>query len=282
MTRSALLPGAAALAILIAGVVAAEEVRFALGDEHPWNRLHRLLYVRALPNGKTYSYEGLECCWGARACSCSRGRRTARPSPCSTSCCGPTPTGSSRTRCALLQRDLWYVLDKTADPPYPEGEQRQPQRRELQKRLAQVMRRLELSPKEIERCSTCWRTTGCGRRSFSGGSQSRRAALRAAAKRGRCSRRSAAGGRVVLAEAGRVEDHRPHRELLRLRQVAAGTRFLVLLQQQRHLAVGVVVSTPRACSCSSVPAAVAAGRQVPRRGRRRGRRLRASLPPRGR
>jgi len=50
-------------------------------------------------------------------------------------------------RRAILQRDLWGVFVTTADPSL----RRQPQRRELQKRLAQVMRRVALSAEQIQR-----------------------------------------------------------------------------------------------------------------------------------
>jgi hypothetical protein len=155
MTRSALLPGAAAVAILIAGVVAAAEVSFAPGDEHPWNHLHRLLYVRTLPDGKTSAYQGLEAPLGREGSFLIEGpsHRQALARLDDFLRTDADRLVKDPLRRALLQRDLWYVFDKTAEPPsdnsLTDAEDHQAERRALQKRLAQVMRRLELSEQEI-------------------------------------------------------------------------------------------------------------------------------------
>jgi hypothetical protein len=157
MIRSASLAGAAALAILIVGAAAAEDVRFGPGAEHPWNRLHRLLYVRTQPDGKEYLYEGLEAPLGREGPFLLEGpsHRQALELLDEFLRTDADRLVEDPFRRALLQRDLWCVFDKTAElmlsssyRAYPEDRQRP--RRDLQKRLAQVMRRLELSSHAID------------------------------------------------------------------------------------------------------------------------------------
>src|SRR5262249_43421455 len=55
---------------------------------------------------------------------------------------------------AILFRDLWYVFDKLAEPPLWNHEpdpvaDKQPQRRQVQQRLARLMRRLEPTAEQI-------------------------------------------------------------------------------------------------------------------------------------
>jgi hypothetical protein len=151
-----LLVGMVSSGILAAGVARADEVTFAQGTEHPWNRLHRLLYVRTDVEGKEYTYDGLEAPLGREGRFLIEGPSHRRALDLLDEF---LRTNADRLvqdplRRALLQRDLWYVFDKTAEPPYEvsvtDAEDRGPQRRELRKRLAQVMRRLELSAKEID------------------------------------------------------------------------------------------------------------------------------------
>jgi hypothetical protein len=145
-----------ALATLLAGVTLAGEVTFAPGEEHVWNRLHRLLYVRTTQDGKPYPYEGLEAPLGREGPFLIEGESHRKALDLLD---GFLRTDADRLvqdplRRALLYRDLWYVFDKVAERPYYtaviEADDRLPQRRALEKRLAQVMRRLELSPKDID------------------------------------------------------------------------------------------------------------------------------------
>lgn len=119
---------------------------------HPWDRLHRFFYVREVANGQTYAHHGPDAPFGREGTFLVE---------------GPSHTKALEAldiflkarddervddplKRALLQRDLWYVFDKLAEPPPANAEpdrdpiaDRQPQRRAVQKRLAQVMRRLE-------------------------------------------------------------------------------------------------------------------------------------------
>jgi hypothetical protein len=136
----------------------AEELQFAAQAEHVGNRLRHVLYTRAADDGKPYVYEGLE---------------TPMASTSHFLIDGPSHkdaiaeldqflrTDADRQikdplKRALLLRDLWYVFDQTAQPfeAKEDGESgsgaRLLRRRTLQKRLAQVMRRLELSAEEIK------------------------------------------------------------------------------------------------------------------------------------
>jgi hypothetical protein len=123
---------------------------------HPWNRLHRFFYVRPLVNGGVYAYDGPDA---------PLGRRGSEPDTF-------LIAGESHDRAlsllsdflkakddqyvkdplqrALLQRDLWYVFDGLMEQLYwyqdsaeAVAKGKRPQRRAVQKRLAQLMRRLE-------------------------------------------------------------------------------------------------------------------------------------------
>jgi hypothetical protein len=150
-----LLIGLAAAVILAEGTALAEEVAFAPGAEHHWNRLHRLLYVRTGQDGKAHVCEGPEAPLGREGPFLIDGpsHRAALALLDEFLRTDADRLVKDPLRRALLQRDLWYVFDKTAEPPFdpddPEAIAQMPRRRALQKRLAQVMRRLELSPKEI-------------------------------------------------------------------------------------------------------------------------------------
>jgi hypothetical protein len=136
----------------------ASEVKFAPQANNLWNRLHHQLYTRAAEDGKPYVYEGLEAPMAIQSHFLIDGASHKEAVA--------LLDKFLRTRAdrqiedpvkrALLLRDLWYVFDRTtysfdtkeikeAGP----GE-RLLRRRALQKRLAQVMRRLELSAKEIK------------------------------------------------------------------------------------------------------------------------------------
>jgi hypothetical protein len=132
------------------------EKLFDPDPNHPWNRLHRFFYVRALAKGGAYAYDGPDA---------PLGRRGSEPDTF-------LIAGESHDRAirllsdflkakddehvndplerALLQRDLWYVFDGLMEQLYwyPDSAEavakgKRPQRRAVQKRLAQLMRRLE-------------------------------------------------------------------------------------------------------------------------------------------
>jgi hypothetical protein len=116
---------------------------------HLWNRLYRSLYLRTARDGKEYGRDELDplLWWGtkghllggesyAQASACleefieARGERLV----------------TDPLRRALLQRDLWAVFDWTAR----RSDTRTPGGRALQRRLATVIRRLTLSPAQID------------------------------------------------------------------------------------------------------------------------------------
>lgn len=150
-TASVIVAGA-----LLAGVALVGQVTFAPGEEHAWNRLYRLLYVRTTQDGKPYPYDGLEAPFGGATSFLIDGpsHRQAVDLLDEFLRTDADRLVKDPLRRALLYRDLWYVFDKVAEAPYygavTEAQDRLPQRRALEKRLVQVMRRLELSPKQID------------------------------------------------------------------------------------------------------------------------------------
>jgi hypothetical protein len=115
--------------------------------DHIWNRLYRHFYIRTTLGGKEYGYDSLDpLLWHETTYLLS----------------GPSHEQAIRlldeflsTRAeslitdplkrALLQRDLWAIFDWAAFSDY----KFQPQRRELQIRLAQAIQRLALSAAQI-------------------------------------------------------------------------------------------------------------------------------------
>jgi hypothetical protein len=131
------------------------ESAFDPDTAHPWNRIHRALYVRELKEGRTYTYEGLEAPFGREGPFLIEGPSHTTTLDALDAFLKARNDGRGRdpVKRALLQRDLWYVFDKLAEPTVFEDadpiKDRQPERRAVQKRLAQLMRRLELSARQI-------------------------------------------------------------------------------------------------------------------------------------
>jgi hypothetical protein len=125
---------------------------------HPWNRLHAVFYVRQLPGGGTYTHAGPDAPFGREGPFLVEG-------PTHKAALAALDTFlkerhdervASPLKRAVMYRDLWYVFDKLAEPPVWDHEReplkdRQAERRQVQKRLAQVMRRLELSADQIKK-----------------------------------------------------------------------------------------------------------------------------------
>jgi hypothetical protein len=153
----------------------APDTTFDPDPQHPWNRLHRLLYSRATQEGKVYDQESLEPLFIPES------RFLVE---------GPTHEQALKLldeflreradqrikdplKRAVLQRDLWAVFATTAgdareviqletsgrtlvtdrfedrgDADVPP--ERRARLRALQKRLVQVMRRVALTPEEID------------------------------------------------------------------------------------------------------------------------------------
>jgi hypothetical protein len=148
----------------------AREAVFDSDPRHSWNRLHYLLYSRTAQGGGVYDQEGLEPprVHSSRFLASGPSYREA------VSRLGEFLRERSDERIkdplkrAILQRDLWavlsttvpeaqqvrcgtYLTDRFEDPGEDgtSGEDRA-RRRELQKRLVQVMRRVALEPEEID------------------------------------------------------------------------------------------------------------------------------------
>ena len=149
---------------------------FDRDPDHPWNRLHHLLYSRTTREGKTYDQEGLEPPFISTSRFLSEGPSHQRALTLLDEYLSERADDRIKdpVRRAILQRNLWAVFattvgdatlsvhidgqsgqisntDRFVDP----GDGSMPasqrlRRRELQERLVQVMRRVALSPAEIE------------------------------------------------------------------------------------------------------------------------------------
>jgi hypothetical protein len=124
---------------------------------HPWNRLHRIFYVRSVAKGQRYTHHGLDAPFGSHG-------KVLLAEPLYTQALNALDAflrakdderiKDPRKR-ALLQRDLWYIFDALAEPSWDSPMdcettwEKQAQRRTLEKRLVQVMRRLEQPAKQL-------------------------------------------------------------------------------------------------------------------------------------
>jgi hypothetical protein len=140
---------ALAALLLFPGLGHAQSATFDADPQHPWNRLRHHLYTRTAQDGTVYEVEGVDPAFVPRSKFLTEGASHQQ----ALALLGQFLDGNADRlitdplKRAVLQRDLWAVFVTTADPALP----RQPQRRELQKRLAQVMRRVALTPEEISR-----------------------------------------------------------------------------------------------------------------------------------
>lgn len=125
----------------------AAETLFDPDPAHPWNRLHQVLYVPVSEKS-----EGVDC-GGAESLhrepvllQNATFDKVVRMLDSFLQAKADERVKDPVKR-ALLQRDLWYVFDMLGETPFPGArgmfEEPTPQRRALQKRLAQLMRRLE-------------------------------------------------------------------------------------------------------------------------------------------
>ena len=133
------------ISVLLATPGAAGEPLFDRDPDHIGNRLHRHLHTRVAPNGEAIAVDGLEPAFVPRSKFLTDGPSHERALLLLDEFLAAAPIDDPLQR-AVLQRDLWAIFLTTADPTLP----RQPQRRELQLRLAQAMRRIALSADEIE------------------------------------------------------------------------------------------------------------------------------------
>ena len=129
----------------------AAKTLFDPDPEHPWNRLHRIFYVRSVGKGQTYTHHGLDAPFGSHG-------KSLLAEPLYTQALDALDAFlrakadeqiKDPLKRAVLQRDLWYIFDTLAEPSWGSPMDRESnwekpaQRRALEKRLVQVMHRLE-------------------------------------------------------------------------------------------------------------------------------------------
>lgn len=120
---------------------------------HPWNRVYAALLVRQDHNGKLYGEDSLDpLLWLESEHLLSQPSHQAAIEALDAFLNSHAETLiHDPLKRALLQRDLWAVFDwsvaqfKRADRP-----EYQKEKQELQVRIAEVLRRLELTPKEVD------------------------------------------------------------------------------------------------------------------------------------
>ncbi len=158
------------------GSCAVREGVFDRDPQHPWNRLHRLLYSRTTQDGKVYDQESLEPLLvpGSKFLTEGPSYRQAVTLLDEFLKERADVRIKDPLKCAILQRDLWAIFSTTvADAQYvfrvdqqrgrisitdrledpgdgAQPEEQRARRRELQERLARVMRRIALKPGEVD------------------------------------------------------------------------------------------------------------------------------------
>jgi len=116
---------------------------------HLWNRLYRSLYLRAARDGREFGRDEVDpLLWSGTSEHLLGGESYAQASACLDEF---LDTRAERLvadplKRAMLQRDLWAVFDWTAQ----RSERPTPELQELRRRLAAVIRRLALSPAQID------------------------------------------------------------------------------------------------------------------------------------
>ncbi|MBI2823960.1 MAG: hypothetical protein HYX69_04625 [Planctomycetia bacterium] len=128
-------------------IALAGEAVFDAGPQHPWNRVHRALFTRTTQDGATYDQDGLEPPFVPTSKFLTEGasHELAIQELDAFLADSADALIKDPLKRAVLQRDLWAVFAMTADGDRP----RQAERRALELRLAQVMRRVALSANEI-------------------------------------------------------------------------------------------------------------------------------------
>lgn len=115
---------------------------------HIWNRLYRHLYARTAQNGQEYGYDGLDPLLWYQTKYLLDGKSYHQAVDLLDeflSTHAEKLIADSLKR-AMLQRDLWSVFDWLST----RSDDHQTQRRELQVRLAQIIKRLTLTSDQIE------------------------------------------------------------------------------------------------------------------------------------
>lgn len=127
---------------------------YASDPQHLWNRLYRALCMRTARDGTEYGLDELDPLVAPESTHLLRGpgHRQALAVLDEFLASDGEKQIADPLRRALLQRDLWAVFDQWADPLPPEDKRHHllRPRRELQKRLVQVIRRVALPAEQIE------------------------------------------------------------------------------------------------------------------------------------
>lgn len=131
---------------------------FHSDPQHISNRLYRVLHVRTRPDGKQYGFDALDPLLWTETNYLLEGKSHQQAIALADEF---LRTHAQRQitdplKRAILQRDLWAVLDWADQPNEPDQTDlpHQPERRELISRLAPIVRSLALSAKNSQRCPT--------------------------------------------------------------------------------------------------------------------------------
>ena len=114
---------------------------------HIWNRLYRSLYMRAARKGLEYGYDELDplIWYNTKYLFSGPANQQAINTLDEFLATHAERLISDPLKRAMLQRDLWAIFDWTTEGDYSPS----PARRELEVRLAQVIRRLSLPAEQI-------------------------------------------------------------------------------------------------------------------------------------
>jgi hypothetical protein len=129
----------------------AEATIYDPDSQHLWNRLHRALWVRTGPDGKEYGLDRLDPLLWMETKYLLEGKPQEQAIAVLDEFLAKDGEKlvQDPLKRAILQRDLWAMFDWTAEPRAYRG-RTPPPRRALQLRLARIIQRLALTPKQIE------------------------------------------------------------------------------------------------------------------------------------
>jgi hypothetical protein len=137
------------LVLCLAHPAYADEQIYDRDPGHPWNRVYRAIYHRTMPDGSLYERESLEPPISRRSKILTQGawNQQALAALDEFLKTKADTLVKDPLKRAIMQRDLWTVVARTAETPYLWPAQ--PKRRELQRRLVQVMSLIALAPDEF-------------------------------------------------------------------------------------------------------------------------------------
>jgi hypothetical protein len=143
-----------ALAVLAYREPEAQVTLYDPSPAHPWNRLHSALFVRQDHGGTSYGQDSLDPLLWLYTTHLLEPKSHARAIRALDDFLEAHAEKliQDPVKRALLQRDLWALFDWSVarEPDHPGDATYASEKKELQIRLVEVMRRLALTPKEIE------------------------------------------------------------------------------------------------------------------------------------